>query len=350
MLLTEEQRLQLAVMVVDFLGGNRGSAAVALFGHDLVRVVPTQPNDFGFADWMLVQTLSRPSMEPFAHVLVTVDPGAALAEIHQLLQRVRRGEVEWDAREEDPAWMPPLSEKPFADRDRLRTAVREMAEGGGFPAITIEAPVGHGRTTMCHYIEHCAPKYGPFLPLVVSLQRKDTNEVVPFLARKVWRALGLPGEPTVPVGGTPDRRAQDFAVELARSAALSPRPVWLVADVVRSNLDEGVWTFLDELMGQVRADPLRAAKLKITIVADFSAVELPHKPEVDARFVLPDIGEAEIADWLAAVVPGKQEGLYQLSARMVMDKVTQLLPPAAMRLETIADHCLVARDQLRAMA
>ncbi|WP_436497346.1 hypothetical protein [Actinokineospora sp. HUAS TT18] len=350
MLLTSGQRERLAGMIIDFLGGSRWGPAVVLFGPAIARSASKQQlSDYAYAEWLLREALRQPTVDVFAHALMLLDPPGELREVHLHVQRVVAGEVAWEGGETDPLWMPPEAvDSPFADRDGLRTALGAMADGAGFPAITIEAPMGHGKRTMCHYIEHCANRYGKFDPVVVHLQRLDTDYVVPHLVNKLWIRLGLPGEPTTPVAATADRRAIDMAVELTRKALLSPTPVWFVANVVRSDLDDGVWTFLDELLRVVRTDPLVASKLKVTVLADFSAVELPNKPEVDARFTLPEIGVPEIAAWLAAAVPDKDERLYTVAASIVMEKVAKTAPPPAMRLATIAERCVVARRELLA--
>ncbi|CRK57557.1 hypothetical protein [Alloactinosynnema sp. L-07] len=348
MLLTKGQRLELAGMVARFIGANKDyDAVVVLFGPDLVRATPDQPNAFQYAEGLLREALRRPTVEMFAHVLMTVDPVGELGDVHKIVHRVTHGEIEWEGGDIDPVWMPPESmESPFANRDRLRAALCEMAEGGGFPAVTVEAPAGHGKLTMSHYIEYRATRAGKFQPMVEHLLRLDTDQVVPHLARKLWRRLGIPGEPTNPVSRVPDRRSVDIAAELARKALLGTNRVWFVANVVRPNLDDGVWTFLDELMRLVRTDPDLAKKLKVTVLADFTAVELPNKPEIDARFTLPDIGAQEIAGWLAAAVPGKDARLYALAASIVMEKVDRAAPAPAMRLAVIAERCVVARHEL----
>jgi hypothetical protein len=81
-------------------------------------------------------------------------------------------------------WVP--AAWPFADRELLRAVVCAIARGDGPAAIAIDAPAGHGKRTMCSYIEGCARRHG-VLPIVEPLGRFVIGMARPMVRARLAR-------------------------------------------------------------------------------------------------------------------------------------------------------------------
>ncbi|ADJ48157.1 hypothetical protein AMES_6332 [Amycolatopsis mediterranei S699] len=345
-MLTEEQRRQIVPLIVDHLGVNlSGSAAIDLFGVDAVRLVPAGLNDYRRASALLDHTLAAVDWVAFARVVETVDRAGVLVEVHHLVEALRRSRIQWNAVGAGDLWVPVAW--PFADRRALRQIVYEIALGAGPAAMTIEAPAGHGKRTMCSYIELCAQRHRKLVTVVEHLSCFDDPGVLDSVVTQL--RMWVPARPGA--RGTthhePERRAAELARDLARDAALGGTPVWFIANVLEAELDDGVLRFVDELLGQVQADPLVAKGLRITVLADdIAALGLTNLPGLDDRHTLPDITEPEIAAWLRDAAPGRDRRLYDLAARMVLTDVDARTHTPRMRLRLLAQQCVIAHRQL----
>lgn len=343
MLLTDEQHKQVVYLITEYLGeGRYGQVARDLFGPEALRVVPAGLNPHNHAKWLLDWSLALPKADTFVNVVLKVDAAGELVRVHQLVGHLRSGQLDWTGLGTGELWMP--AEWPFADREPLRTKLCDIARGNGPTASTIDGPAGHGKRTMCAYIDHCARRHGVFTPVVEHLQRLHDNRMVDYLADQLRLKLGVVVPPAI--DPEPERRAVTLASNIGGFAVHSRTPVWFVANLVEPEQDAGVLKFLGELLRQVQTTPLLAKKLRITVLADFAAVALENLPEINSRYTLAEISEAEIAGWLAAAVPGKDEAYYRHTADQVISHVTALAPTPRMRLRLLAQKCVDAHRVL----
>ncbi|MGH3859075.1 hypothetical protein [Actinokineospora sp.] len=343
MLLTDEQHKQVVYLITEYLGeGRYGQAARDLFGPEALRAVPGGLNAHYHAKWLLDWALGLPAPDTLITVVSQVDAAGTLVKVHQLVHALRTGQLDWSGPGVGELWMP--AEWPFADREPLRTKLCEIAKGNGPTASTIDGPAGHGKRTMCAYIEHCARRHAAFTPVVEHLQRLHDNRMVDYLADQLRLKLGV----VVPqaIEPEPERRAVTLASNLGNYAVHSRTPVWFVANLVEPEQDAGVLKFLGQLLLQVQTNPLLAKKLRITVLADFAAVAMENLPETDSRYTLAEISETEIAGWLAAAVPGKDEAYYRHTAGQVISHVAALQPTPRMRLRLLAQKCVDAHGVL----
>ncbi len=346
MLLSDEQRKQLAVLIYRTLGSS--GAAIDLFGHAAVAALPPNLNNYWTAVALLDHVLSEPQPERFVRVVRMLDPAGSLVEVHSLIVGLEQGEITWNGTSGHDLWVP--AEWPFADREDLRAVLCDVAKGTGPATMAIEAPAGHGKRTMCCYIERCAKQHN--VPVVVEHLRWFGDPGA-LDSLEMQLRLKVPRRPGARDSGhhEPERRAVVFARELARDAAMAhaQAPLWFVVNVQEPVLDDGVLRFVDELLGMVRADDLVARRLRVTVLADdFTALGLVNRPL--ARHVLPEIAEPEIASWLEAVAPGKNKRLYELAATVVTEDVASRQPSPSMRLRVLAQHCVLAHRQLMTVA
>lgn len=344
MLLTDDQHKQVADLILDYVGDPPSSRVVRdLFGREALRLVPASLNGYNKVLWMLDYALEQSTAELFIGVIGEVDRPGELVDVHQIVIGLRAGTVVWRAVRTDEVWVPKGS--PFADRDTLRTAMADIAQGGGPPVATIDGPTGYGKRTMAEYIATCAQWHGKYTPLVEPLERHDDPRYVDYVATQLRIKLGIAVQPAA--DPEPERRAVTLAVNLAARAVYSATPVWFVANLVRPEQDPGVLTFLDELMGQIQKNPLLAAKLRVTVLADFGAVQLANLPELEHRHALGEIAEPDVAAWLAAAVPGKEKALYDVTAAGIMHSLTEDKPTPGLRLRLLAQKCVDAHQLLR---
>ncbi len=88
----------------------------------------------------------------------------------------------------------------------------------------------------------------------------------------------------------------------------------------------------------------------VVLSDDVAGLGLTHLPDLAARYVLPEVDEAAITQWLAAAVPGKPAQMYSFTTSMVLGKVEEMRLPPAARLEWLARHCIAAHRRLARMA
>jgi hypothetical protein len=344
--LTESQRAQVEELIFDFIGIAPSPLTLRqLVGPEPLRQAPASANGAKLAGWMLSYSLRLPQPTLFIRIITVVDAAGQLVEVHQLVDQLQADASLWQTQVLDELWVPPTW--PFIDRESLRQTLAAIADGTGPGAITIEAPAGHGKRTMSAYIEHLARRVETFQPVVAELRRTPDPGVLDSLVADLRLALGLDLESDT-THQDPERQAVVLARRLALEAQLAPTPVWLVANVVEvSGLEEGVLRFLDELLGQVQQTPAESRQLSVVLLSDEVArLGLANLPDVSARFVLPEVNEAAVSQWLEAAVPGKSPQLYTTATALVLQKLEDRQPPPAMRLRWLARHCVAAHRQL----
>ncbi|WP_146174037.1 hypothetical protein [Saccharothrix carnea] len=343
MVLTEEQYKQVADLILDHVGDPPNTGTVRdLFGPEALRRAPAGFNGYHRVRCWLDHTLAQPTAELFITVVEMVDQAGELVSVHQTIRGLRDRTIVWRTIRTGDVWMPEGS--PFADRDALRKAMADIATGGGPPVATIDGPTGYGKRTMAEYIATCARWHGNYTPLVEQLERHDDPGYVDYLAAQLRIKLGI--VPQSANDAEPERRAVTLARNLASAAVYSDTPVWFVANLVRSEQDPGVLTFLDELMLQIRRSRLLAAKLRVTVLGDFGAVRLANLPELEHRHALGEIAEPDVAAWLAAAAPGKDQELYHLTAASIMRSLAEDRPTPRLRLRLLAQKCVDAHRLL----
>ena len=146
----------------------------------------------------------------------------------------------------------------------------------------------------------------------------------------------------------PERQAEVLALALAREARLAPKRVWFIAYLIKpAELEPGVLRFVDELLGAVQLDELTAKHLRVAVLTDDTrASGLTRLPPPEARFVLPEVDAQSVNEWLAAAVPGKEEGLYAAAAQAVLEQLDARQAAPSRRLEWLARHCAEAHRTL----
>ncbi|WP_330277818.1 hypothetical protein OG205_20390 [Lentzea sp. NBC_00516] len=338
MLLTEDQRNLFATLIVDHLNGQfYGTAAMDLFGAQVLRTVPSRSGPFRDAHSFIVHMESELTSALFVKVLREVDKSGLLAELQALADRLERGELRWGAQPgAEILWMP--LDQPFADRSALRTVVQSMAIGVGPPAIAIEAPAGHGKRTMCAYVEDLARQHS-VVPVVNHLRRTGDACVVEYLVTRLRMSIPL----SAPVFTLDPRRQARL---LARDAD-GGRPTWFVVNLQGSEQDEGVLAFVDELLNEVQQDPLYSGGLRMIVLADdLLASGLNNLPDAAHRHTLPEITCAELEQWFALALPGRSATDYAKAAAMVLEQVDAWKPSPHMRLSYVAQHCAAVHRHL----
>jgi hypothetical protein len=354
-MLTESQRKQVANLIFLQLGLTPSPATIqALVGLEAARTAPAGANAYQIAVWLLDYTLNLPQPDLFIQVVSAVDAQQELLEVQELLLRLHEDASLWQTQALDELWVPP--QWPFADRSELRKVLFAMAQGNGPAAITIEAPQGHGKRTMCAYIERLAARQGSFRPVAVHLRREPSPGALDALVADLRIGLELelpkPGTGDATTHVEAERRAfvsaLTLAQELAREAVFAPSATWLIANVIDgAGLEAGVLRFLDELLGQVQETPAALRRLRVVLLSDdVAGLELTHLPDLKARYVLPEVDEDAITQWLAAVVPGKPPQLYSVATSTVLAQVNQMRVAPSERLAWLARHCVSAHRTL----
>jgi hypothetical protein len=349
-MLSGQQREQVVRLITNYVGISPDSATIeALVGWEYVRTMPARMNGYQTAGWLLGCTLTAPRPDLFIKVIMAVDAQGELLEVHELLRHLRQDASLWRIQALDELWIPPRW--PFADRQQLRQVLLTMADGGGPAAITIEAPQGHGKQTMCTYIEHLARRHGDFNAIVTPLQKDPNPGVLAALVADLRIGLELDWDDrTIQI--EPERRAVVSARALAQEAALAPSVAWLVANVIDANdLEPGVLRFIDELLGQVMDMPSDLRRLRVVLLSDeVTGLGLTHLPDIANRHVLPDVDEPAITEWLAAAVPGKPQQAYKIAASAVLGKLEEMRVSPDRRLEWLARQCMAAHQSLARMS
>lgn len=346
-MLSEKQREQVANLIFLYLGMSPSPATIqALVGLEPARSAPA--NAYRLALWLLDYTMASPRPDLFIKVITAVDAQRELLEVQEMVGHLRRDVSLWQTQALDELWIPPRW--PFTDRQELRQALLAIADGNGPAAITIEAPQGYGKRTMCAYIEHLARRHGGFHPVVSPLRRVPTPGLLDALVADLRIGLDLDlDDDTTHI--EPERRAVVSARTLAQQAVSASSAAWLVANVIDAELEDGVLRFIDELLSQVQDIPAELRRLRVVVLSDdVAGLGLTHLPDLAARYVLPEVDEAAITQWLAAAVPGKPAQMYSFTTSMVLGKVEEMRLPPAARLEWLARHCIAAHRRLARMA
>jgi len=345
-MLTEEQRLQVAAVIANHIGLNpQPNVLRDLIGPGLVHDAPPW-NGEKLGGWILRRALLRPGPELFVKIVLDCDAAGTLVAVHELVNRLQADAALWPSTRE-ALWVPP--EWPFVDRESLREVLAAMARGDGPPAITIEAPAGYGKATMTDYIRDLARLEGSFGAVVERLQREPEPGLLDSIVADTRLALSL-DLATDTTHEEPERRAVVLARELAREAAFAKARAWLVVHVIDvSGLESGVLRFVDELLGLVQTTAATANRLRVIMLADeINLLQLTNMPTVEARFVLPEVPDKAVTEWLAAAAPGKSEEMYTLATQIVFEEVAKKNPTPSNRLAWIARQSKVAHKNLMA--
>jgi hypothetical protein len=345
-MLSGNQRDQVANLIFLYLGFSPSPATIqALVGPEPARTAPAGANGYQLALWLLNYTLAAPRPDLFIDVISAVDAQGELLEVRQLVDHLRQDASVWTTQAGDELWIPPRW--PFADRQELRQRLLAMANGNGPAAITIEAPRGHGKRTMCAYIDYLAQRHGGFQPVVAHLRQEPSPGVLDALVADLRIGLGLDlDDDTTHI--EPERRAVVAARALAQRALYVPSGAWLVANVIETTgLEAGVLRFIDELLAQVQAIPGDQCRLRVVLLADeVAGLGLANLPARTARYVLPEVDKDAVSGWLAAAAPGKAPEIYELTTTMVLSRVEQMGLPPAERLGWLARQCTAAHRLL----
>ncbi len=256
-MLSEKQREQVANLIFLYLGMSPSPATIqALVGLEPARSAPANANAYRLALWLLDYTMASPRPDLFIKVITAVDAQRELLEVQEMVGHLRRDVSLWQTQSLDELWIPPRW--PFTDRQELRQALLAIADGNGPAAITIEAPQGYGKRTMCAYIEHLARRHGGFHPVVSPLRRVPTPGLLDALVADLRIGLDLDlDDDTTHI--EPERRAVVSARTLAQQAVSASSAAWLVANVIDAELEDGVLRFIDESAQPSSGHPGRAA-------------------------------------------------------------------------------------------
>jgi hypothetical protein len=340
------QRAQLHALIYDYIGMNPSPSTIReLIGPEAFRTAPSGVGGDKLAGWLLSYCLGLPQPDLFIKVVTLVDAAGELVEVHQLVHRLRLDASLWKTQVLDELWVP--SAWPFVDREALRQTLTALAGGGGPGAIAIEAPAGHGKRTVCSYIEQLARRTGSFHPVVTELRRDTDPGMLDSMVADLRLALRLPLVHDT-THSDAESRAVVLANRLAQEAALAQPAVWLVANVLEvTGLEAGLLRFLDVLLGQVLQTPQENRRLRVVLLSDeLARLGLTSLPRLEDRHVLPEVGEEAISQWLAAAVPGKSAHSYTAATATVLQFVQQLAPAPSRRLEWLARSCIVAHQNL----
>ena len=346
-MLADGQRRELQILVQRFIGVGPSYDAIAdLVGHEAVDHLPGHLSVSSAARWIIDHATDQPTASLFVSIVAKVNAGGESPDLHAIATRLVHDPDAWTSTAMmHDLWVPPAW--PFLDRTDLRTLVREAAQGQGPPAMTIEAPAGHGKQTMSDYIDLVTRRTGTLKAVARTLEPGPDPGLLDAVVADLRLALELPlAGPTT--HEEPERQAEVLALSVAREARFARRRVWFVAYLVRPvELEPGVLRFVDELLGAVQHDELTAKHLRVAVLTeDTRASGLTRLPPPEARFVLPDVDAQSVNEWLAAAVPGKAPGLYAEAARMVLQQLDARGAAPSRRLEWLARHCAEAHRTL----
>jgi hypothetical protein len=346
--LSDGQKRELQILIQQFIGaGPSYDMITELVGHEAVDHLPGQLNVSSAARWIIDIATDQPSATLFVSIVTKVNSGGESPDLHAMTTQLLTDPTTWTSTSMmHDLWVPPTW--PFVDRTDLRTLVREAARGEGPPALTIEAPAGHGKRTMSDYIDLVTRRTGTFKPVARTLEPGPDPGLLDALVADLRLALALPlAGPTT--HEEPERQAEVLALALAREARFASQRVWFVAYLVKpSDLEPGVLRFVDEMLGAVQEDELTARHLRVAVLTDDTrASALTRLPPPEARFVLPEVDALSVTEWLAAAVPGKPPGLYAELTNTVLEQLEARGAAPSRRLEWLARHCLEAHRLLQ---
>lgn len=349
-MLTKDERDQLHQLVLAFIGLNPDPAVLAdLAGTDVGRRVPAGLNGFRVAEWLVGFALDQPDPALFIRITATANGAGIVPELALLVTDLTADPSRWHGHALDELWVPDPPRWPFLDRAPLRAVLADMAGGGGPPAITVDAPGGQGKRTVCEYIRQVEARRGTFRTVVErELRAESGGDLLARIVFDVRSQFGLPAAP----GSThqePERVGKIMAGELARQVVLEAPavPVWLVLNLVDPAVDDDLLGFVDELLLRLQADPELAGRLRLVLLADdFARFELVNLPPVAQRHALPRVDGEAISQWLAAAAPGRSPARYAIAVEEVLAKVAQQQPGESARLSWLTRQCKMAYDVL----
>lgn len=316
-----------------------------LLGEDALRRQPSVQNAHQCAEWIVREALAAPDPAVLIHIVRTLDPPGAAVELHELADRLEATPEGWTGQAAEALFVP--ANWPFVDRHDIRSLLGRVASGVGPPAITVEAPAGQGKRTTGKYIEHLARTTQSFHPVVAEMRPQPQPGALALLADNIRHGLGL-----APDSGTtheePERQAEVLASNIALGAYKAKKPVWFVPIVIDPDgLEEGILSFIDEMLKLLADTPTLASYLRLVLMADnVNELGLENLPPPAARIVLPDVTSDKVGEWLKAAAPGKEDALYTLAAREVLRWVNNQNPKPELRLRWLARKCDVVRREL----
>lgn len=344
--LPDDLRRQLVQAALRFVGEPPAPDAIAqLIGHNAMAAARPGMNGFRYAEWIVLYSLRQPTKDVFVRVVQRSNTGDLVA-LEALVAELAAGSIQWSAPAEG-LWIP--TGWPFVDRTSLRDTLSAMANGGGPAALSVEGPFGNGKRTTSAYIRHLADQTDAFEPVIRELRPEPVPGALDDIVTEIWMAMASSEIADLETThAEPERRAMTLARQVAFSAQAAPVPVWIVANVMDpAGLEEGVLTFLDEVLRLVQITPQIAEKLRVVVLCDqISLLELENPPPLEARHALPQITDTEIRQWLEAAAPGKHSTLYQLAAETVMRSLEGAAIAPARKLRRLAISCARAHRKL----
>jgi hypothetical protein len=343
--LADELKRPFVQVVLDTIGDPAQPQVVrSLVGHQAMSSTRPGMNGFQYAEWIVAHSLRQPNRYTFVRVVTRTDPAGSLPELHELVEDLVAGRVEWEALQL-ALWVP--VGWPFLDREALRQTLQDMAEGSGPPALAIEGGTGEGKRTMASYIGHLADSTDSFLPIFRELRSEPGNRVLFAMAMDLYMAFPSQLDLST-THQEPERQARAYAREIAVAVPNAPTPVWFVASVIgQPTVGDGLLPFVDELLRLVKATPEIARNLRMLVLCDqLGRLPLEHAPPASARHALPQITDVEIRQWFEAVAPGKSPTLYQLTVERVLQSLEQQSVTPADRLRMLAVQCKRAHATL----
>jgi hypothetical protein len=345
-MLTPAQRIQLQQVILDHIGLNPQRAdIVALLGHDAVNRLPAGANGARIAGWVLDVALRSATPASFINLVLTCDQPGRLPDVQVVVQRLLAQPALWSEEVVDELWVP--SKWPFVDRRELRDTIAAMADGAGPAAITVEAPLGRGKQTMCMYIDRIASRRGTFAVYEAQVQDMAEQEQLDYLVESLRHTMGLdPGPDTT--HQEIERQASVQALQLAIDALTAAQPTWLLVNVLQpAGFRDGLRRFVDELLELVGTRPALARRLRVVLVADdVGQLRLEHLPLPESRFVLPELTKEWITEWFAATTPGRDPEVYELFTTEVLQQIEVRQPAPSERLKWLALTCARAQQKL----
>lgn len=353
MVLTDEQRTRLSERVLSFIGMGPDPILLSqLAGPAAVAAAPAGAGGPRIADWLLRFALGRPDPVLLVRIIRTADLGLMHPDLHELADRLEADPGGWSGPSGDELWVPDPPRRPFIDRTALRAVLFAMARGDGPAAITVDAPDGHGKRTVCAYVQRLAARTESFVPVVEPELRAEHGGGL--LARIVFDLRDTHGLGDAPdtTHEEPERVGTVLARDLARSLLLAPPapPVWLVLNLVDPDVEDGLLRFVDELLALVAAEDALAARIRLVLLTDtFSRFALTNLPPPEHRHTLPEVTGVEITEWLSAAVPGREPLLYRVATDDVLADLARRQFTPSERLEWVARLCGTAGRRLQAL-
>ena len=348
-MLTPAQKLQVETVILDHIGLTPQRADIAeLLGPAAVNGLPAGANGARIAGWMLDVALRSTTPACFIHLVLTCDAAGRLPDVQVLVQHLQEDPGRWAAHVADELWLP--ARWPFVDRRELRDTIARMADGEGPAAITVEAAQGHGKRTMCLYMDRVASRRGTFAVYQAQIQDSPEDSQLDFLVESLRHTMGL-GPALATTHHEIERQASVQAMQLGIDAFGAGQPTWLLINVLQpAGFRDGLRRFVDDLLELVQTRPGLSRQLRVVLVADdVEKLRLEHLPTLESRFVLPELTEEWITEWLAATTPGREPAMYQLVTTALLQEIDARQPSPSERLRWLALICARAQQKLAAV-